>query len=458
MTGLLKSQHNTQLNSPANVAGFNFVSQDVDDTDQVLSLTRNPVKIFYGWWIVAASVVTALYAGGVVFYGFTAIFEPISKELGWSYTQISTAASLRGLEMSILAPLAGIAIDRWGPKRIVFGGVVSTIMGLLLLSQVHSIAIFYAAFIFLAIGMSGTSMNVLMAATAYWFRKRVGIASGIALCGYGFSGLLVMVMVKLIDAYGWRQALVILAIGMLVLVLPLSFVFRHKPEQYGYLPDGETAKPTTSGNEHELPSSAEIEVKVGQALRSKAFWFISVAYISHALLVNAVITHVMPYLSSVSVSRETAALVATGIPLLSVIGRLGFGWLGDKWNRKSVTAVGFVMLSLGMISFAFTSSSNGWPLAIFLALFGVGFGGLNTVRPILVREYFGRAYFGTIFGLVVGVNFIGNVVGPVLGGWAYDRWGTYQGIWLIMAVLPLLALALILTISPVNATRSANKS
>ncbi|MBI2979492.1 MAG: MFS transporter [Chloroflexi bacterium] len=271
------------------MAGFTLLSQDINDTAyQVLSLTRHPAKIFYGWWIVAASVVTALYVGGVVFYGFTAVLEPISKELGWSYTQISMAASLRGLEMSLMAPFIGFAFDRWGPRRIVFAGVLSAAVGLLLLSRVNSIGMFYAAFFLVALGMSGSSVEVLIAAVASWFRKRVGIASGIALCGYGFSGLLVVIMVKLIDAYGWRQALVILAIGMLVLILPLSFVFRHKPEQYNYLPDGEIREPATPGNKPILPPAAEVDIKVGQALRSKVFWFISVAYIAHSLLVNAV--------------------------------------------------------------------------------------------------------------------------------------------------------------------------
>jgi hypothetical protein len=71
-------------------------------------------KVFYGWWIVGAAFFIALYVGGTVFYGFTAVFEPIAGDLGWNYTQISLAASLRGLEMGLLAPLSGILIDRWG--------------------------------------------------------------------------------------------------------------------------------------------------------------------------------------------------------------------------------------------------------------------------------------------------------------------------------------------------------
>lgn len=72
-------------------------------------------KVFYGWFIVVAAVLTGLYIAGVVFYGFTAVFEPIADEMGWSYAQISLASSIRGLEMGLLAPLFGVMADRWGP-------------------------------------------------------------------------------------------------------------------------------------------------------------------------------------------------------------------------------------------------------------------------------------------------------------------------------------------------------
>ena len=122
----------------------------------------NPFKIFYGWWIVIASFLVALYTGGVIYYGFTAFFEPIAKEMGWSYTQISLAASLRGLEVGLLAPLVGILADRWGPRKVLFGGILITAAGLFLLSSASSLFTFYVAFALLAIGLSACSVAVLL--------------------------------------------------------------------------------------------------------------------------------------------------------------------------------------------------------------------------------------------------------------------------------------------------------
>jgi len=164
-------------------------------------LNWKPPRVFYGWWVVSASSLIALYAGGIIFYGFTAIFEPIANEFGWSYAQISLAASIRGVEMGLLSPLFGMLADRWGPRRLIFSGGVITALGLILLSYTTSLAMFYGAFVLVAIGISACSMTVLMIAVANWFKRRVGLASGIAASGFGFGGLLVPVIVRLIDIY-----------------------------------------------------------------------------------------------------------------------------------------------------------------------------------------------------------------------------------------------------------------
>ena len=415
-----------------------------------MGLSLKPPKIFYGWWIVGASLLISLYVGGVIFYGFTAIFEPIRNEFGWSSAQISIAASIRGLEVGLLAPLIGILIDRWGPRRLVFSGVIFMALGLVLLSRVTSLGMFYTAFVLISIGLSGCSMTLLMTTVANWFRKKVGIASGIVISGYGLGGLLVPVIVALIDTHQWRMAMVILAFGLLALVLPLSLLFRHKPEQYGYLPDGEaksTVKPDSG-----LAQSQTVEFSIGakQALKTRAFWHISLAFTYHIMAVNAIVIHVMPYLSSIGVVRSMSSLVATAIPLTSIVGRLGFGWLGDKLNRKGVTAISFAMMCLGALCFGYAATAGIWLLVPFFILFGIGYGGSNTMRPSLIREFFGRTNFGTIFGFIMGVNMLGSMLGPPLAGWVFDTWGSYQGMWFVLVALGAAAAFTILSTPPIT--------
>jgi len=408
-------------------------------------------RIFYGWWIVAASFLIALYVGGVVFYGFTAIFEPIADEFGWSHTQISFAASLRGLEMGLLAPVIGMLVDRWGPRRLISAGAAFTACGLLLLSQTNSLLMFFGAFLLIALGMSSCTMTVLMTAVANWFRHKVGIASGIAVSGFGCGGLLVPVIVRFIELYQWRSTMVILAMGMLGIVLPLSLLFRHRPEQYGYLPDGRAADGVAFDSSSGAAQAIQTDVTARQALKSRTFWHIAVPFTYHVMTVSAIVTHVMPYLSSIGIARARSSLVATGIPLMSVFGRLGLGSLGDRVDRRRVAAYAYAMMGLGALCFARVPGGGTWLFVPFLILFGIGYGGNNALRPSLTREHFGRTSFGTVFGLLIGVNMLGGFVGPPAAGWVFDTWGSYQGIWFVLAGLAVAAMVTVLATPPAGA-------
>ncbi|HET6478264.1 MAG TPA: MFS transporter, partial [Dehalococcoidales bacterium] len=242
----------------------------------------------------------------------------------------------------------------------------------------------------------------------------------------------------------------ILAVGMLIVVTPLSLIFRHRPEQYGYQLDGLKEAPTPSTARITTSPPTELKIGLVQALKSITFWRIAATYMVHATIISSVITHVMPYLSSIGIARTRAGLVAMAIPIISVGGRLGFGWLADKRDRRRVIAGTFGMVTLGLVCLAYAPTAGFWLLIPFLFLFGIGYGGITTLRPSLVSEYFGRSNFGTVFGFIVGINALGGIAGPWLAGWVYDTWGSYQGIWLTYAGLAVIAMPLIFNISRVK--------
>jgi len=298
-------------------------------------------------------------------------------------------------------------------------------------------------------------MTVLMATIANWFHRKMGMASGIAICGFGLSGLMIQLIVRITDAYDWRVTMTVLAIGMFVVILPLSFLFRHRPEQYGYLPDGETRKAAASDDGRIQPHIAEPSITTKEALRSSTFWRIALTYVCFSLLLSATMTHIMPYLSSVGISRSTASTAATSMTLISIGGRLGLAWLGDKRQRRLIVAATFAMMGTGMLIFAYTSGANTWMVVPFLAVFATGYGGCNALRPSLIREYFGRSNFGTVFGLLTGIAMIGNISGAPIAGWVYDNWNSYHNIWLIFAAVPIVAVIAMLTLSPVTTAPQA---
>jgi len=423
------------------------------------NLTWKPRRVFYGWWIVVACFFISLYTGGVVFYGFTAFFEPLADKFHWSYAQISFAASLRGMEAGLLAPLVGILVDRWGSRRLLVSGTIISTLGLILLSRTASLAMFYGAFLLLAVGMSICSSTVLMTAVANWFNKKIGIATGIMVSGYGFSGLLVPLIVRLIDTYDWQKALTILAVGMLALCLPLSLVVRHKPEQYGYQPDGEVEGNLTSGDNSAPVKPAEVNIGTRQALKSRTFWHIALSLLCQAVIVSAVVTHIMPYLTSIHVTRASSSLIASALSLVSISGRLGLGWLGDRFDKRRVIASAFAMMCGGLVCLGFASSEAIWALTPFLILFGIGYGGNNTLRASVISEFFGRGNFGAIHGFVLGIIALGSIVGPPVAGWVFDNWGSYQPIWLVFAGLAVVAILVAITTPSVSsAAQPADKT
>ena len=316
-------------------------------------------------------------------------------------------------------------------------------LGLIVLSLTRSLAMFYGSFFLLAFGAAGCTSVVTMTAVANWFKKNVGIAFGVTASGFGASGLIVPLIVRLIDGYDWRTALIILGLGMWALGIPLSFVIRNKPEQYGYLPDGKLADDQIS--EHEIQRE-KVEISLMEALKKRSFLYLILAEVMRFMVLSAVVLHIMPYLSSMGIPRPTAGLVAGGIPLFSIIGRFGFGKLGDVFDKRYVIAVTFSFMGTGMLAFCYVQEK--WAIYLFLLLFSPGFGGGSVLRGAILREYFGSDSFGKMIGILMGFASIGGIIGPTLAGWVFDALGSYDFIWLAFAGSLTLAIMLALRIKP----------
>jgi OFA family oxalate/formate antiporter-like MFS transporter len=382
-----------------------------------------------------------MWSGGIR-YGFTAFIEPIAGDMGWTYLAISLAFSLRAVEIGLLGPVTGFLTDRFGPRKLTFWGSLIGGAGLLLLSRTDSLVMFYLAVIVVSLGFSGLSQSVTTTAVANWFKKKIGRATGFALAGYGIGGALLPLTASLISQHGWRLAAAVLGLGTWLFVIPLSLILRHKPEQYGYSPDGESSDTPSIIQSPETGTTPEIQLTAAQAMKTKAFWLLAFVFSIQFTVLQAVTLQIMPFCDSVNLSIQVSSMVAMFIPLSSIVGRLSGGWLGDIFDYRKVLVISFVLQCVGL-AFLFYGYSL-WQLVVFLIFYGPAFGATFVLRSAIIRKRFGVLSFGSIQGLIMGFMAVGGIVGPAFAGWVFDNWGNYRVAWLTFAVAMLVAILMIL--------------
>ena len=400
-------------------------------------------KVYYGWWIVAACFFISFYVSAIAYFSFTAYFDPLIKEFGWSYTEVSFAMSLRGLEMSFLSPVVGFFVDRYGSRKLCLLGVLTIGAGFILLSQTQSLWLFYTSIILIAFGGGGCTGVVMNHAVSNWFQKRIGLALGIMNSGVGACGLMIPIVVGLIDTYGWRSAVVVLGIGTWIICTPLALVIRDTPEEHGLHPDGTTLTPAAAA---QTSGSEPTQIRFADAVKDRAFLFIALSEVIRMMALGAVITHIMPYLNLLQVPRSTAGLIAGAMSVVSILGRFGFGWLADLFDKRYVAAVTSGLMSVGMFMLCYVDKE--WAMLMFLILFPIGFGGAVTLRAAIIQAYFGRASFGRLIGLIMGCCAIGSIIGPTLAGYLFDNTGSYSYTWIMLGIASTFSVILMLNIGP----------
>ncbi len=403
--------------------------------------------IFYGWWVVTATAIIVFLTGGTFFYGFSALFNPVEEEFGWSRASVAFAFSLRSEVGGLAAPVMGLMVDRVGSRRLMMSGVVIVAIGFVLMSQTSSLVTFYGSVIVIAIGMSATAGPVGMVAIAHWFHRRRGRALSFMTAGAGTSGVMVLVLELLISSFGWRDALIIMAVTQLVVCFPLAMTVRNRPDEIGLQPDGDPA-PTREESLETVgarPFQAE-GLTLGQAMRTRAFWQLSFAVMLTNIGMITVIVHQIPFFTkSIGLSEGLAAGSVTAMTLISLTGRFGMGQLADVIDKRFVLATSFGLCALALLLFA--TIYEPWQIIYALPVFAIGWGGIIPVRPAFQADYFGMKAFGAIQGIVFTVATLGGFIGPVFAGWMYDQTDSYRLAFVILSAGALLAVPLTLTMS-----------
>jgi len=400
-------------------------------------------RVFFGWWIVGGSVFTNSVLSAAYFQGLSAFILPIEAHFGWPRSVISGAMSMRQLESGIFSPLVGVLLDRMKPRTLIFWSAVITGVGLIWLGRVTDALTFYAAIFLVSIGTSGMSHAVTWPVViARWFRRKRGLATGLAVMGPIFGSPFVILNTTLEETYGWRAILIAYGVIVLSLLTLISAVARERPEDYGMHPDGD---PPEAGEARDaagrLRRPPERGMRVRQAVRTKEFWLFT-GYLSGMFMVNSAFqVHQIPYfVQDAGLSPRDAAVTFTLVFLLSGIGRIGAGSLLDHMDYRIVLAAVAAMLAFSMLYLQIVEVTSVWLSMPFVALFGIGFGSVIPMRGTLGSMMFGTRALGSIVGILQGGSVAAGVAGPLALGLIFDAAGDYRvGIWALAAVGALMA-------------------
>ena len=403
----------------------------VNDT---LPPRRRP-RIFYGWYMVGAAVGLQFLQAGLVSQAFGAYLAVLAEEQGWSKTALSGAAALQQMEVALLGPVLGWLLDRFGPKVFIRAGVVVFGLGLCLLSQVDTIGQFYGAFIVIALGTSLCGFFPLNVSLIHWFeRKRARALSAMSI-GLALGGIMVPLVAQSLTSFGWRSTALASGIFAICVGLPLAFVIRNSPREHGEVPDG-VVEEIAGGEKTDSAAKTEAtrDFTAREALRTSAFWLISLGHGFALFVVHAVAVHAITHLKEgLGYSIAEASLVISLVTVSQMAG-VGVGWwIGDRWDKRYIAAGCMLAHAVGLLLLTYGTSLT--LVVAFAVLHGAAWGLRGPFMQAIRADYFGRSAIGMILGLSFMIIVIGQVGGPIIPGIFADITGDYRLGFTIIALL-----------------------
>ena len=400
-------------------------------------------RVFYGWWIVLSAGLINLYGAGVWFYGFPIFFKALVDDFGWGRGVAAGAISFSRLEGGLEAPIVGWLVDKFGPRKLAIAGAVIAGLGFLAMSAVNDVAfgsvqisalvMFYIVYGgVISIGYNTGFSHATMAAIANWFSRKRSRAFAIVSLGSGGSGLTVLALGMLVAKFGWRVSAALVGVGMWIWVIPLSFILRHKPQPYGYMPDGDSEvyvdgppdaeKATQPSIQRERHTEYNFTPK--EAMLTSAFWLLVLGSMARSITMSSVVIHEVAYLTDIGISDIAASGALGAMVTISLVGRLSFGWVGDYFDKRYVIIVSFVVQALGIFLLSrIDSLADMW---LFVVVYGIGYGGAIPIYWAIVGDYFGGQYYATIRGFQQLAGIPAAIFGPIYAGLVYDFSGSYQ--------------------------------
>lgn len=403
---------------------------------------QTKVDARFGWVIVAAGAVMTCVAMGAVF-ALPVYLQPMADDTGWSRAGISTAMTICFIVMGVAGFGWGTLSDRLGAKPVVFIGALLLGGGLTLASTAENLLVFQISFGVVAGASLGAFFAPIMATTLGWFNKHRGLAVSLVSIGGGVAPMIVTPFASiLIEQFGWRSAMLYIAIGVLAIIVPLSQVLRRPPEA---AEETEQTATQSSGQTGAPAGALKSVFKRPEFIVLAATFFLCCA--AH----SGPIFHTVSYAIICGATPLAAASIYSVEGLAGLFGRVIFGVLGDRLGIKRVIVAGLALQAVGIYVYIYVSGlMHFYMLGTIL---GLAYGGVMPLYAVLAREYFSPKVMGSVLGAITMTSAIGMAFGPVGGGYLFDMFGTYDLLYISSAAIGLAAVAMALAFPPARTRR-----
>mgnify|MGYP001956954460 FL=1 len=388
-----------------------------------------------------------------VFQGLGTVLVSLERQYGWSRTALSGAFSMARVEGAILGPIEGVLVDRVGTRRMVLIGFILMGIGFVWLSQVDNLIEFYAAFMTISLGSGLGGWLAIVAMVNNWFDKRRSFAMSIAMSGIHLGGLLVPIFAFSIERLDFSITTIGVGFILLVVVGPATLIIRSKPEDMGLLPDGKPENETVSENGVVIDSlETESDFTVMQALKTPAFWILTVTQISSSVSIVTLALHLVPKLTDMGMTLSSAGTVVLAYTVVALPAQSIAGYLAERLPKILMISIFLFLQGAGIALIAVFD--NVIAAYMFALLYGIGFGGRTPLITAIRGDYFGRKAFATIMGVSQFPMNLAMIVAPLFAGYMFDTTGTYIVPFMTFSVLCIFGSGLILFVRKPQKTLS----
>ncbi len=394
-------------------------------------------RLYYGWVQLLVLSITELVSWGIVYYAFSVLIVPMGNDLGWTRVEMTGAFSCG----TLISGLAGVPVGRWvdrhGARAVMTIGSIAASLLMVAWANVTSLPVFYLIWIGLGVTMAAVLYEPSFVVVTTWFRRDRARALAILTFFGGLASVVFLPLTSwLVERWGWREALLILAAILAILTIaPHGIFLRHRPADLGLEPDGQQVELSADGGATVPPGNGEpVGSTLHDAVRGSAFWWMSLSFSLIWGCSIATLIHLIPYLQDRGFSATFAATAAGAIGLLKLPGRLIFAPLSTRISQQAMALAVFLPHAAAIAMLAIADSRA--MVLVFVVLFSVGNGTLTLMRATLVADVFGLRAYGGISGVVAMMNQAAMALGPIAVSLLVAIWGTYTPVfWLLSALV-----------------------